>query len=105
MQWPPPVLDILDRYRLFHIAYALSSNGRWLCLAAIDDKGEHHALRVRFVDGVDIKLVIKRIWNFAKEIVECVSAELRINIGKTGSMPVTEIHGTCQSFLLALLQH
>lgn len=91
LQWPASSLDILDRHRLFHIAYSISADGRWLFLAAIDERAEYHTLRVRFVEGLEPKLVLKRVWNYAKEVTEPVNVEWRISIAKAGVMPVAEV--------------
>jgi hypothetical protein len=91
--WPPPTLDILERHRQFHVAYAVTSDARWLLLAAVDENGELHCLRVRFVEGLDTKLVLKRVWNFAKEHTEPVNVEWRINVAKAGSVGIAELQG------------
>lgn len=91
--WPPPTLDILDRHRLFHVAYSVSRDKRWLFLAGIDEKGEHSSVRARVVEGLEIKLLLRRVWNFAKEALEAVNVEWRLIVVRHGHLPVEEVKG------------
>ena len=91
--WPPPTLDILDRHRLFHVAYSATGDGKWLFLASIDEKGEHSSIRARYIEGLEAKLLIRRVWNFAKEAIEAVNVEWRLNIVRQGDMPIAELRG------------
>lgn len=91
--WPPPTLDILDRHRLFHVAYSTTLDGKWLFLAGIDEKGEHSSIRARVIEGIEMKLILRRIWNFAREALEAVSVEWRLTIVKQGDMPLHELQG------------
>lgn len=93
LQWPPPTLDILDRNRILHVAYAISADKKWIALATIDEKGENYSLRSRSIEGLDAKTTLRRVWAFAKEFAEVVSVEWRIVITKAGFMPSSELVG------------
>lgn len=93
LQWPPPALDVLDAHRLFHVSYHLSDDGKWLYMAAVDDRAEYNCLRVRFIEGLEVRLILRRVWNFLKEASECASVEWRICITRLGAMPVWELQG------------
>lgn len=91
--WPPPTLDILDRHRLLHIAYSTTKDGKWLFLASIDEKGEYSSVRARFVEELETKTLLRRVWNFAREAMEAVNVEWRVNILRQGIMPLAELQG------------
>lgn len=104
LHWPPPTLDALEGHRLFHVAYEISRNRRWLFLAAIDDKAEYHCLRVRYIDGLDMKTVLRRVWSFIREASESASIEWRICIARLGSMAALELQGEPLSHQYASMQ-
>lgn len=93
LQWPPPALDILDTSRLFHVAYQVSEDRKWLYLAATDDKAEYHCLRVRYIETLDLKVILRRVWSFMKEASESAAVQWRICISRVGTMPVNEVQG------------
>jgi hypothetical protein len=63
-------------------------------LSAIDDEGEYSSVRVRSIDGLELKIRLRRIWSFAKEMSESSNVEWRICITKAEHMPLAELQGT-----------
>lgn len=102
LQWPPPALDILDASRLFHVAYQVSEDRKWLYLAATDDKAEYHCLRVRYIETLDLKVILRRVWSFMKEASESAAVQWRICISRVGTMPVNEVQGEPRHFAFIL---
>lgn len=97
LHWPPPALDVMDAHRLLHIAYELSTDRKWLYLTAVDDKAEYNCLRVRFIEGLETRVVLRRVWNFLKEASECATVEWRICICRVGALYAEEIQGKAKS--------
>lgn len=93
LQWPPPALDVMDANRLFHVAYEVSHDRKWLYLSAVDDRAEYNCLRVRFIEGLELRLILRRIWNFLREASECASLEWRVCISRLGTMSPEELQG------------
>jgi hypothetical protein len=93
LQWPPPTHEVMEAHRIFHVAYEVSRDHRWLYLAALDDRGEYHCLRVRFVEALELRLILRRVWNFMREASESVSVEWRICISRLGAMLPAEVQG------------
>lgn len=91
MTWPPQTLDILAKNRLLHVAYDITDNGRILAMSLIDEKAEHHCTRARWVENLDNKAIVKRVWTFLKDIAHAVSMEWRVVIIKASFMNRAEI--------------
>lgn len=92
--WPPPTLDILNRHRFLHFCYALSSDGRCVFVASIDDRGEqysHSAYRPgKIMSDLDAP---SAVWKYVQAKVAESKTEWRISVARLGCMTRNEVEG------------
>ncbi|KAF9074701.1 mediator complex subunit 13 C-terminal-domain-containing protein [Rhodocollybia butyracea] len=101
-------LDVLDRHTFLHVGYQLSSCGKWILAACIDQRGEAHDMavwstqpylpvgkkgEVGLETGVisDEMYVVNKVWEFALQFAEKANVEWRIVFAKSGSMNSVEL--------------
>ncbi|GAA98147.1 uncharacterized protein L969DRAFT_46139 [Mixia osmundae IAM 14324] len=94
--WPSRSLDILDRHRMLHVAYAISADRRWLCLACVDDRGEGHTVRVKLLPanvqpGQTYIQACLLVWELAQGTATSASVEWRVVIVKMGLLEALEL--------------
>ncbi|KIK59991.1 hypothetical protein GYMLUDRAFT_616948 [Collybiopsis luxurians FD-317 M1] len=104
-----PSLDVLDHYTLLHVGYQVSSCGRWILAACIDQRGEAHDIGVwstqpyvstdkkddeSTIDGgvvPDEMYVVSKVWDFAMQFAEKGNVEWRLAFAKLGTMGTIEL--------------
>ncbi|KAF8628169.1 hypothetical protein AX17_006039 [Amanita inopinata Kibby_2008] len=93
-------LDVMDRHTFMHVGYQLSSCGKWLLAACIDQRGEAHDLGIWLthnpgeIDEAEITdevYTVKKIWEFALSFAKKANVEWRMVITKLGNMGETEL--------------
>lgn len=90
--WPEPPLDLTMRHRFLHVAYAPSSDGRWLVVCSTDDRGEGDKTSPAFV-GTAVADVVRSVWAATRTIAEAASVEWRISVVKVGLLDTAELEG------------
>ncbi|KAA1465922.1 hypothetical protein DENSPDRAFT_862140 [Dentipellis sp. KUC8613] len=89
---PARTLDVVDRYMLLHVGYRISSCGRWIFAACIDQRGEAHDLGVWLSSSESPEThLVQQLWTFAVNFAKKASVEWRIAFAKLGSMGPTEL--------------
>lgn len=90
----PSSLDVVDRSSILHIGYRLSSCGKWLLAACIDQRGEMHELKVWLVPGDGAETFIaSSVWALALHVAAKANVEWRIVIAKLGPIEEAELDG------------
>ncbi|KAH9483026.1 Mediator of RNA polymerase II transcription subunit 13 [Psilocybe cubensis] len=96
-------LDVVDRYTLLHVGYALSACGRWVVACCTDQRGEAWDSRVWLVagdadtaeepkgDGWTWADVIRRVWDFAMAFAKRANVEWRVVFARLGAMEQSEV--------------
>ncbi|KAF5351402.1 hypothetical protein D9757_012635 [Collybiopsis confluens] len=115
-----PPLDILDHHTLLHVGYQLSSCGRWILAACIDQRGEAHDIGVWSTQpylSVDNKnedatldttpvsdemYMVGKVWDFGIQFAEKASVEWRIVFTKLGTVGSAELNAWMAHFSTAL---
>ncbi|TFY64313.1 hypothetical protein EVG20_g5983 [Dentipellis fragilis] len=89
---PARTLDVVDRYMLLHVGYRISTCGRWIFAACIDQRGEAHDLGVWLSSSESPEAhLVQQLWTFAVNFAKKASVEWRIAFAKLGSMGPTEL--------------
>lgn len=106
-QAPPGSLDVLDRYTLLHVGYALSACGKWLFAACIDERGEAHDTGVWLAKNegagsYGVEEVVLQVWSFMVQFAKRGNVEWRIAIAKLGLMGEHELDGERSSYFVPL---
>lgn len=89
-------LDVLDRHLMLHVGYRVSSCGRWLLAACVDQRGENHELAVWLQpqdEGAELSAV-ELLWTFALSVAKNANVEWRIVFTKMGAVGEREMGGT-----------
>ncbi|KXN84196.1 Mediator of RNA polymerase II transcription subunit 13 [Leucoagaricus sp. SymC.cos] len=98
-------LDVLDRYTLLHVGYRVSSCGKWVMAACVDQRGEAWDQAVWLVktdqqdsDGEasaggshEESFAAKKVWEFVTGFAKRADVEWRIVISKLGIMDEAEL--------------
>lgn len=91
----PRVLDVLERHTFMHLGYRISSCGKWIFAACVDERGEAHDLGVWLAQKENLEAhLVLQLWAFAMGFAKKASMEWRIVISKLGSMSAYELDGT-----------
>lgn len=97
----PGTLDVLDRHMLLHVAYLISSCGKWLFMATIDQVGSAHDLRALLIPSdCEESFVVSSVWEFALGMAMKAHVEWYIVIVKLGFMSSGEFDGMIYCLLL-----
>lgn len=102
-QTPARSLDVMDRHTLLHVGYRVSSCGKWLLAACVDQRGENHELGVwlnQQEEGSIESFLVEKLWEFAVGVAKGANVEWRIVFAKSGTMGEREMHGMCRVFSL-----
>lgn len=102
-QTPIRSLDVLDRHTLLHVGYRVSSCGKWLLAACVDQRGENHELGVwlnQQEEGTAENALVDKLWDFAISVAKEANVEWRIVFAKSGMMGEREMHGAYSSLTL-----
>lgn len=94
-------LDVIDRYTLLHVGYALSACGRWIVAACVNQRGEAHDVHVWLnpalgdaACGTDAQLqVVGLVWGFALQFARRANVEWRVVVSRLGPMGEVELDG------------
>lgn len=90
----PSTLDVLDRHMFLHVAYLISSCGKWLFMAIIDQAGSAHDLRALLIPSdSEESFVVSGVWGFALSMAMKANVEWHIVIAKLGFMSAGEFDG------------
>lgn len=91
----PRVLDVLERHTFMHMGYRISSCGKWVFAACVDQRGEAHDLGVWLAQKENLEAhLVHQLWNFAMGFAKKASVEWRVVISRLGSMSSYELDGT-----------
>ncbi|BGP07014.1 hypothetical protein JCM10049v2_002844 [Rhodotorula toruloides] len=90
LAWPSPSLEVEQRHRILHIAYAsrtmASGDGEWLVITIIDERGEIWRVSPRMLklpNGAVADVHRARVvWTLLKGMIDCADVEWRIVICK-----------------------
>lgn len=78
-----------------HLGYRISSCGKWIFAACVDERGEAHDLGVWLAQKENLEAhLVLQLWAFAMGFAKKASVEWRIVISKLGSMSAYELDGT-----------
>ncbi|KAG9219490.1 hypothetical protein CCMSSC00406_0005384 [Pleurotus cornucopiae] len=99
--------DVVDRDTLLHVGYCISSCGKWILVACVDQRGEAYDthLWLRHTpgedgspdDGAEVNdmspeaYVALKVWSFASEFAKRANIEWRIIITKLGCLSESEL--------------
>ena len=90
----PSSLDVVDRTSILHVGYRLSSCGKWLLAACVDQRGEMHELKVWLAPSEGVgTFVASSVWALALHVAAKANVEWRITIAKLGTMEEAEVDG------------
>lgn len=96
----PRSLDVVDRHTMMHVAYQLSSCGKWLLAVSIDQRGEAHDLKAwPVLDDADEVFTVLNVCGFALSSAKKANVEWRLVIAKAGWMTERELDGKLGIFL------
>ncbi|BGP23717.1 proteophosphoglycan ppg4 [Rhodotorula toruloides] len=92
LSWPPPSLEVAQRHRILHIAYASTPTGmvegEWLVITIIDERGEIWRVSPRVLklpNGAVADVHRARVvWTLLKGMIDCADVEWRIVVCKVG---------------------
>ncbi|KDQ65114.1 hypothetical protein JAAARDRAFT_108506, partial [Jaapia argillacea MUCL 33604] len=102
-EYPAHSLDIVDRHTLLHVGYRLTSCGKWLLAACIDQRGEAHDIGVWLVQSDHKEIdVISQVWSFAQQLARKADVEWRLVVSKLGPLSESELNAW-QSFSLGIV--
>ncbi|BGP31055.1 hypothetical protein JCM10296v2_002819 [Rhodotorula toruloides] len=98
LAWPSPSLEVEQRHRILHIAYAsrptASGDGEWLVITIIDERGEIWRVSPRVLklpNGAVADVHRARVvWTLLKGMIDCADVEWRIVICKVGEPTAVE---------------
>lgn len=77
-----------------HMGYRISSCGKWIFAACVDQRGEAHDLGVWLAQKENTEVhMVHQLWNFVMSFAKKASVEWRIVISKLGSMSSYELDG------------
>jgi mediator of RNA polymerase II transcription subunit 13 len=93
-QTPAPTLDVVDRYTLLHIAYQVTSCGKWVLAAIVDQRGESRDVGIWSFDSTSGERgLVELVWMFVLRFGKRANVEWRIAIAKLGRMSARELEG------------
>ena len=79
---------------MLHVGYHVTSCGKWILAALIDQRGEAHDLKAWLVpDEPSDLFIVNNVWSFAANLLTKASVEWRVSITKLGSMGSSELDG------------
>jgi mediator of RNA polymerase II transcription subunit 13 len=96
-------LDVMDRHTLLHVAYHLTSCGKWIIACCVDQRGENYDLGVWLThssgehDGEtehsDEEYTVNKVWDFAMQFARKTNVEWRVVFAKLGDLSLPEMEG------------
>uniref|UniRef100_A0A0K3C6D5 Mediator of RNA polymerase II transcription subunit 13 n=1 Tax=Rhodotorula toruloides TaxID=5286 RepID=A0A0K3C6D5_RHOTO len=107
LAWPSPSLEVEQRHRILHIAYAsrpmTSGDGEWLVITIIDERGEIWRVSPRVLklpNGAVADVHRARVvWTLLKGMIDCADVEWRIVICKVGEPSSVEAKATSSTVI------
>ncbi|KAL1747757.1 mediator complex subunit 13 C-terminal-domain-containing protein [Schizophyllum fasciatum] len=90
----------LDAGTLLHVGYQISSSGKWVLCACVDEHGEGWDTRVWLADGDDDAdespgameaRLVARVWEFTTQFARRAAIDWRLAIARLGVMPHREM--------------
>lgn len=94
LQWPASSLDVLERYRIYHFAYQVVANGKYVVVTATDELGRLQLAKLLpDTDAVGTQSIAGHVWGFIERILKPLNAELRIVITHLGCMTIEQRFG------------
>lgn len=93
-EYHAPDLGVMDRHFMLHVGYQVSSCGKWIIAACVDERGESHDLGVWLTqDEPNNGLVVSQLWDFTMQFARQANIEWRIVLAKLGAMGEAELDG------------
>ncbi|PCH41643.1 hypothetical protein WOLCODRAFT_163279 [Wolfiporia cocos MD-104 SS10] len=88
----PSSLDVMDRLTFLHVGYQLSSCGRWILAACVDEWGDAYELGAWLAPEEQLEISIaSQVWAFALNFAKRANIEWRIVLAKLGTMHASEL--------------
>lgn len=95
------MMDATDRHLILHVGYRFGTNGKWLYVAGIDQRGDGHQLKAWELDELGDPAgdesredkTAKFVLALAREMTGMASAEWVVVICKLGPLTFVEIEG------------
>ncbi|EIW82148.1 hypothetical protein CONPUDRAFT_143634 [Coniophora puteana RWD-64-598 SS2] len=82
-------LDVLERHSLLHIGYRISRCGRWLLVAAVDQRGEAYDMGAWLIQDETETFIVEKVWAFGLQFARTANVEWRMVFAHLGSMSAT----------------